>query len=121
MGHGDPDPAKALDVSRRQNGRVVTRADDKEALVPVSARKEAKRLVGTLPPRGMEFYKATYGADAVEMLNKAKESGRRDDLGPGDDVLLPHRRRHRRPRTCWPRACWIAAITFPPACATSAS
>ena len=45
-----------------------------------SAPQRGQGLVGTLPPRGMEFYKATYGADAVEMLNKAKESGRRDDL-----------------------------------------
>ena len=64
---------KMVEVDRKgPDGKFVT--------VPVSARKEADRLVGTLPAKGMEYYTAQYGGDAADMLKKAKENGRREDL-----------------------------------------
>ncbi len=46
----------------------------------VSARREAERLIGTLPPKGLEFYQSVFGPDAKEMLDKAKASGKKEDL-----------------------------------------
>jgi outer membrane protein assembly factor BamB/tetratricopeptide (TPR) repeat protein len=50
-------------------------AEGNEVFVWVSAKQEADRLVSTLPPAGMDFYKATYGAKAAELLKKAKKNG----------------------------------------------
>jgi hypothetical protein len=52
--------------------------DGKEALRRVSVRAEANRLIGALPPEGLEFYKLTYGPDALALLKEAK----------GDPALL---------------------------------
>jgi outer membrane protein assembly factor BamB/tetratricopeptide (TPR) repeat protein len=46
----------------------------------VSARREAERLIGELPPDGLEYYKTQFGPPAKEMLDKAMESGRKEDL-----------------------------------------
>jgi tetratricopeptide (TPR) repeat protein len=50
-------------------------AEGREVYVWVSAKQEADRLLGSLPPAGMDFYKATYGAKAAELLKKAKQNG----------------------------------------------
>jgi tetratricopeptide (TPR) repeat protein len=50
-------------------------AEGNEVYVWVSAKQEADRLIGALPPAGMDFYKATYGAKAAELLKKAKQNG----------------------------------------------
>src|SRR5579875_3101819 len=50
-------------------------AQGDEVYVWVSAKQEADRLIGTLPPAGMDFYKATYGAKAADLLKKAKKNG----------------------------------------------
>jgi outer membrane protein assembly factor BamB/tetratricopeptide (TPR) repeat protein len=50
-------------------------AEGNEVYVWVSAKQEADRLIGTLPPAGMDFYKATYGAKAADLLKKAKKNG----------------------------------------------
>jgi outer membrane protein assembly factor BamB len=49
--------------------------EGKEVFIWVSAKQEADRLIGTLPPAGLDFYKATYGARAADMLKKAKKNG----------------------------------------------
>jgi outer membrane protein assembly factor BamB len=49
--------------------------EGKEVFVWVSAKQEADRLIGTLPSAGLDFYKATYGARAADMLKKAKKNG----------------------------------------------
>ncbi|HTU89572.1 MAG TPA: PQQ-binding-like beta-propeller repeat protein, partial [Gemmataceae bacterium] len=59
-------------------------ADGGESYVWVSAKQEADRLLSTLPPAGMDFYKATYGAKAAEMLKKAKKNG---DPGLLNDIM----------------------------------
>jgi outer membrane protein assembly factor BamB/tetratricopeptide (TPR) repeat protein len=45
---------------------------DRVRKVWVSARAEAERLVGSLPPKGMEFYRLTYGPTAAELLKQAR-------------------------------------------------
>jgi tetratricopeptide (TPR) repeat protein len=50
-------------------------AEGNEVYVWVSAKQEADRLIGTLPPAGMDFYKATFGAKAAELLKKARKNG----------------------------------------------
>jgi outer membrane protein assembly factor BamB len=59
-------------------------AEGKEVYVWVSAKQEADRLLGALPPAGMDFYKATYGAKAAELLKKAKKTG---DPGLLNDIM----------------------------------
>ena len=54
--------------------------DGKERLVRVSARAEANRLLGDLPPKAQEFYRLTYGPQAAEILSGARKSGRVADL-----------------------------------------
>ncbi len=49
--------------------------DGKETRIWTSVRGEAKRLVAALPRQGMEFYKVTYGPQAAEQLQKARETG----------------------------------------------
>jgi len=50
-------------------------AEGNEVFVWVSAKQEADRLISMLPSAGMDFYKATYGAKAAELLKKAKKNG----------------------------------------------
>jgi outer membrane protein assembly factor BamB/tetratricopeptide (TPR) repeat protein len=52
-----------------------TNAEGKEVLAWVSVKQEADRLIGSLPTEGMDFYKATYGARAADMLKKARQTG----------------------------------------------
>jgi outer membrane protein assembly factor BamB/tetratricopeptide (TPR) repeat protein len=59
-------------------------AEGNEVYVWVSAKQEADRLISTLPAAGMDFYKATYGAKAAELLNKAKKNG---DPGLLGDIM----------------------------------
>ncbi|MHB1424066.1 MAG: outer membrane protein assembly factor BamB family protein [Gemmataceae bacterium] len=59
-------------------------AEGEESYVWVSAKQEADRLIGTLPPAGMDFYKSTYGAKAAELLKKAKKNG---DPGLLNDIM----------------------------------
>jgi outer membrane protein assembly factor BamB/tetratricopeptide (TPR) repeat protein len=54
--------------------------DGKKTVHRVGVRMEANRLIGTLPPKGLEFYKQAFGQQAAEMLKTAKEKG--------DDRLL---------------------------------
>jgi hypothetical protein len=49
--------------------------DGKEALRRVSVRAEADRLIGLLPREGLEFYRLTYGAEALSLLEEAKATG----------------------------------------------
>ena len=48
--------------------------DGKETISWVSVKAEADRLVATLPEKGMEWYKLTYGPKSSELLKQAKES-----------------------------------------------
>jgi outer membrane protein assembly factor BamB/tetratricopeptide (TPR) repeat protein len=52
-----------------------TNAEGKEVLAWVSVKQEADRLIGTLPAEGMDFYKATFGARAADMLKRARQTG----------------------------------------------
>jgi outer membrane protein assembly factor BamB len=56
-------------------------AEGSEVYVWVSAKQEADRLISTLPAAGMDFYKATYGAKAAELLKKYKKNGDPSLLG----------------------------------------
>src|SRR5258708_7060668 len=38
----------------------------------VNVRAEASRIVGTLPPKGLDYYKVTFGPPAAEALKTAK-------------------------------------------------
>jgi hypothetical protein len=49
--------------------------DGKEGLRYVSVKTEANRLIGALPKEGLEFYKLTYGAEALALLKEAKAKG----------------------------------------------
>jgi outer membrane protein assembly factor BamB/tetratricopeptide (TPR) repeat protein len=49
--------------------------DGRESFSWVSARTEANRLIAGLPKAGLEFYKLTYGTEALTLLKKAKASG----------------------------------------------
>ncbi len=55
-------------------------AGGKVVMVPVSARREAERLIGELDPDGLEWYRQTYGPEAKELLDRAKANGKTDDL-----------------------------------------
>jgi hypothetical protein len=46
--------------------------DGKETLRRVSVRAEATRLIGALPRKGLEFYRLTYGPQALTLLEEAK-------------------------------------------------
>jgi outer membrane protein assembly factor BamB len=59
-------------------------AEGNEVYVWVSAKQEADRLISTLPQSGMDFYKATYGAKAADLLKKAKKNG---DPGLLGDIM----------------------------------
>src|SRR5579883_350259 len=59
-------------------------AEGNEVFVWVSAKQEADRLIGTLPAAGLDFYKATYGAKAADLLKKAKKTG---DPGLLNDIM----------------------------------
>lgn len=59
-------------------------AEGGEAYIWVSAKQEADRIIGTLPAAGLDFYKATYGAKAAELLKKAKKNG---DPGLLNDIM----------------------------------
>lgn len=59
-------------------------AEGSEVYVWVSAKQEADRLISTLPAAGMDFYKATYGAKAADLLKKAKKNG---DPGLLNDIM----------------------------------
>jgi outer membrane protein assembly factor BamB len=41
----------------------------------VNVRAEASRVVGTLPPKGLDYYRVTYGPVAAEALKTAKATG----------------------------------------------
>ncbi len=49
--------------------------DGKESLRLASVKTEANRLIGSLPKEGLEFYKLTYGAEALALLKDAKAKG----------------------------------------------
>jgi outer membrane protein assembly factor BamB len=49
--------------------------DGKDIFVWVSAKQEADRLIGSLPSDGLDFYKAKHGAQAADLLKKAKTNG----------------------------------------------
>ena len=53
---------------------VTRRLDGKTVKVISSIRREANRLVGNLPPKGMEVYRLTYEPRAAEALKVAKEA-----------------------------------------------
>jgi hypothetical protein len=46
--------------------------DGKEAPRRVSVKAEARRLIATLPPDGLEFYNLTYGPEALALYKEAK-------------------------------------------------
>jgi outer membrane protein assembly factor BamB len=48
-------------------------ADDKESKQWTSIRLEANRLLGTLPPKGLEVYELQFGGKARELLSEAKK------------------------------------------------
>jgi outer membrane protein assembly factor BamB len=50
-------------------------ADNQEKTHLVSARKEANRLIGTMPANGLEFYESLYGTQAKDLLSEAKKKG----------------------------------------------
>jgi outer membrane protein assembly factor BamB len=50
--------------------------DGREDHALVSVRAEADRLIGTLPRKGMEFYRLNYGPKAADLLKQARESGK---------------------------------------------
>jgi outer membrane protein assembly factor BamB len=47
----------------------------------VSVKKEANRLLGSLPRQGREFYELTYGPKAQEMVEKARDNGDKQLMG----------------------------------------
>ncbi len=49
--------------------------EGKEVFVWVSVKREADRLIGSLPAAGMDFYRSKYDAPAAELLKKAKKNG----------------------------------------------
>jgi outer membrane protein assembly factor BamB/tetratricopeptide (TPR) repeat protein len=59
-------------------------AEGNEVFVWVSAKQEADRLIGTLPAAGLDFYRATYGAKAADLLKNAKKTG---DPGLLNDIM----------------------------------
>jgi outer membrane protein assembly factor BamB/tetratricopeptide (TPR) repeat protein len=63
--------------------------EGQDVYVWVSAKQEADRLIGTLPPDGLDIYKNTYGGEAANLLKKAKKDG---DAGLLADImkLYPH-------------------------------
>jgi outer membrane protein assembly factor BamB len=52
-----------------------TGADGKEKTYWASVRNEADRLLGTMPPKGLEFYKLHYGPPADALLQQATTNG----------------------------------------------
>jgi outer membrane protein assembly factor BamB/tetratricopeptide (TPR) repeat protein len=54
--------------------------DNQEKVHLVSARKEANRLIGTMPASGLEFYESLYGTQARNLLADAKKKGDREML-----------------------------------------
>jgi outer membrane protein assembly factor BamB/tetratricopeptide (TPR) repeat protein len=67
---------KLLKINEDVFVRLKRKNDEgKDVYVWVSAKQEADRLIGSLPPLGMDFYKATYGEVAAELLKKAKKNG----------------------------------------------
>ncbi len=48
--------------------------DGKESLVWTSVRAEANRMIANLPPKGLEFYKMSYGPEANKLLKEARET-----------------------------------------------
>jgi hypothetical protein len=55
-------------------------ADGKETKVWTSVKSEANRLIATLPVKGQEFYKLTFGPKADRYLKEARESGDMEKL-----------------------------------------
>jgi outer membrane protein assembly factor BamB len=53
--------------------RVARKAGDKEIVVVVSLKHEARRLLASLPAAGREFYALNYGPKAVALLKEARE------------------------------------------------
>jgi outer membrane protein assembly factor BamB/tetratricopeptide (TPR) repeat protein len=71
-----PHVQKLLEIDEDVFVRLTRKnADGKEVPTWVSVKREADRLIGTLPPTGLDFYKVSFGAKAAEMLKKAKQSG----------------------------------------------
>ncbi len=60
----------------------VTRkgADGKSTTAWASVKTEANRLIATLPPQGLDFYKLTFGPTAATMLKEAKENNNVEQL-----------------------------------------
>jgi hypothetical protein len=76
----DQDWAKATHLLQRvldlQEDRLVPlriNVEITEVTILVSARKRADWLVGQLPPKGMAFYRATYGPRAAADLEEGKD------------------------------------------------
>src|SRR5690348_6116980 len=59
-------------------------AEGDDVFIRVSAKQEADRLIGALPAAGKDFYNATFGAKAAELLKKAKKNG---DPGLLNDIM----------------------------------
>ncbi|MSR30812.1 MAG: tetratricopeptide repeat protein [Gemmataceae bacterium] len=49
--------------------------DGKDAVAIVSVRTEANRLIASLPPKGLEFYKLTFNPPAAAWLKEARATG----------------------------------------------
>jgi outer membrane protein assembly factor BamB len=65
-------------VDRKEDVFVETKHKDaagKETTTLVSVRAEANRLISTLPPEGMEFYRLQYNPTAKTMLKQARATG----------------------------------------------
>jgi outer membrane protein assembly factor BamB len=59
-------------------------ADGKDDKAMVSVKDEANRLIASLPPKGMEFYKLTYDPLAADLLKRAKAAS---DVGLLNQVV----------------------------------
>jgi outer membrane protein assembly factor BamB len=70
-------------VDRKEDVFVEVKHKDaggKESATLVSVRAEGNRLISTLPPEGLEFYRVTYNPKAKALLKQARASGDPDLL-----------------------------------------
>ncbi len=67
---------KLLEINEDVFVRLKRKNEEgKEVFVWVSVKREADRLIGSLPPAGMDFYRSKYDAVAADLLKKAKKAG----------------------------------------------
>jgi outer membrane protein assembly factor BamB len=77
-----PHLQKMIDLKQDFTVKVTGKGPDgKETARYASVKSEAYRLIGSLPPAGMAYYKLTFGGQAQEMLNKAKATTNMELLG----------------------------------------